>query len=80
MLCVEGQISSCGTNIQPLYKFGSSAGNYQFFASEDLIASKEYIIRETKHFTHIDSNEMDFGVTMLPGFRGGHVHDLAGTA
>jgi len=80
MLCVEGQISSCRTNIQPLYKFGSSAGNYQFFASEDLIAGKNYISKETRHFTHIDGDEMDFRVTMLPGFGGGHVHDLAGTA
>ena len=79
MLCVEGQISSCSTNIQQLNKFGSSAANYQFFASEDLIGRKKYIMRD-KTFTHIDGDEMDFGVTMLPGFRGGHVHDLAGTA
>jgi hypothetical protein len=79
MLCVEGQISSCGTNIQPLYKFGSRAGNYQFFASKDLIAHKN-LYKRNKTFTHIDGDEMDFRVTMLPGFRGGHVHDLAGTA
>jgi hypothetical protein len=79
MLCVEGQISSYGTNIQPLYKFGSSAGNYQFFASKDLIARKN-LYKRNKTFTHIDGDEMDFRVTMLPSFRGGHVHDLAGTA
>jgi len=28
----------------------------------------------------IDGYEMDFRVAMLPGFGGGHVHDLAGTA
>jgi len=80
ILCVEGQISSCRTNIQQLYKFGSSAGNYQFFASKDLIARKKFINKRNKTFTHIDGDEMDFRVTMLPGFRGGHVHDLAGTA
>jgi hypothetical protein len=79
MLCVEGQISSCSTNIQQLNKFGSCAGYYQFFASEDLIARKK-CNTGNKTFTYIDGDEMDFGVTVLPSFRGGHVHDLAGSA
>lgn len=32
-----------------------------------------------KKRTHIDGYEMDFGMTVFAGFRGGHVDDLART-
>lgn len=35
--------------------------------------------RVKKRETDIDGDEMDFCVTMLAGFRGGHVYDLART-
>jgi hypothetical protein len=80
MLCVEGQISSYSADIQFRKIYGSSAGNYQFFASEDLIAHKKHIKTGTKTFTHIDGDEMNFRMAVLSGFRGRHVHNFAGTA
>lgn len=34
----------------------------------------------TGHHTYVNGNQVDFGVTVLSGFRGGHVNDLARSA
>lgn len=82
MLWVEGLISSCLDLLQLKNRACTQNNTCQLFASKDLIGKDGVgrMNRQTNGKPHVDSNEMDLGVTMLSSLGGGHVDDFARSA